>query len=507
MPSAMSEPTNDATPKPETKPKINSLGTGADLEQEIVLAGKTLPFRTVADWLVLHKRDEPIASIFYTGYFATGADPAKRPLTFIFNGGPGAASAYLHMGAIGPKRVAFDDDGHQPPPPVRLADNLETWLAFTDVVCIDPIGTGFSRSQEHDEDKDAAGKSTDEKPKPSEFWQVKRDIESIGEVITRILSTHGRWRSPIAIAGESYGGFRVARLARTLQEDFGVGLVASILISPGIEFAGLLGTDYNLEHWIEMLPAFAATAHMHGVAGKGTSFDAHRAAAEELAVGDWVNLLAQGERMPEGRRRSICERAAALIGLPAAMLAEALGRVTREQYCRTLLRDKRLWVGMYDGSVTSVDPFPDRDSYAGPDPTLQGSTRAFAAGINAHLREDLGVKTDLDYILLNMEANLAWRDDGMEHVISQALGSLDDLRYGMSLNPDMRVLISHGYYDLITPYAAAERLVRLMKLAPSQAEKLRTQHFAGGHMFYTHADSRRAFTKLARNYCFGSAAD
>ncbi len=276
------------------------------------------------------------------------------------------------------------------------------------------------------------------------------------------------------------------------------------MISPGIEFAGLLGTDYNLEHWIEMLPAFAATAHAHGVAGAGTSFEAHRAAAEELAVGDWVNLLAQGERMPEDRRRAICERAAALIGLPVAMLAESLGRVTREQYCRALLRDKRLWVGMYDGSVTAVDPFPDRESYVGPDPTLQGSTRAFASGVNAHLREDLGVKTELDYILLNLEANMAWRDDGMEHMISQALGSLDELRYGMSLNPDMRVLISHGYYDLVTPYASCDRLVRLMKLLPSQQEKLRTQHFAGGHMFYTHAASRRAFTELARSYCFGA---
>ncbi len=502
----MSEPTPETTGTSASESAIKKLGEGTEREREIELAGRTLTYRAITDWIVLHKRDEPIASMFYTGYFATGTDPATRPLTFVFNGGPGAASAYLHMGAIGPTRVVFGDDGSQPAPPVRLADNLETWLAFTDVVCLDPIGTGFSRSHEHarDKGKEAAASGNNDKPKPSEFWEVKRDLESVGELITRILTAHGRWRSPIAIAGESYGGFRVGRLARTLQEDFGVGLVAAILISPGIEFAGLLGNDYNLEHWVEMLPAFAATAHAHGVAGKGTDFAAHRAASEELAVGDWVNLLAQGDRMPEERRREICTRAAALIGLPAEMIHGALGRVTREQFCRELLRSQRRYVGLYDGSVTAVDPFPDREVYNGPDPTLQGSTRAFAPGINAHLREDLGVKTDLDYILLNMEANLAWRDEGMEHVISQALGSLDELRYGMALNPAMRVLISHGYYDLVTPYASAERLVRLMKLAPSQREALKTQHFAGGHMFYTHAASRRAFTGLVRDYCFGS---
>ncbi len=497
----MSEPTPEPTKTPDTK-SVRSLGTGAQVERELALAGGTLRYRAVADWIVLQKHDEPIASMFYTGYFAADADPARRPLTFVFNGGPGAASAYLHMGAIGPTRVVVGDDGATPAPPVRLADNPESWLAFTDIVCVDPVGTGFSRSHEHDDERaDKKGKG-EEKPKPSEFWRVKRDIESVGQFICRVLTTHGRWRSPVAIAGESYGGFRVGRLARALQEDFGVGLNAAILISPGIELAALDGTDYDMEHWVEMLPAFAAAAHVHGLAGGGTALADHLAAAEAFAVGEWVSMLAQGDRMPEARRHQVCERAAALIGLPDAMIHAALGRITREQFCRALLRSSRRYVGMYDASITAVDPFPDRQAYAGPDPTLQGSTRLFTAGINAHLREHLGVKTDLEYVLLNMEANQAWRDDGLEHMLSQAPGSLDDLRYGMALNPAMRVLISHGFYDLVTPYSSAERLVRLMKLAPSQAGQIRTRHFAGGHMFYTHAASRRAFTGEARGFCF-----
>lgn len=502
----MNEPSTDSKATPEGAASVPSLGKGVDRLCEIQLAGGAMHYRAVADWIVLHKRDEPIASMFYTGYFAVDADPTERPLTFVFNGGPGAASAYLHMGAIGPIRVLFDNDGNLPAPPVRLADNPESWLAFTDVVCVDPIGTGFSRSSEHKSSErgaDARAKQEEPaKPKPSEFWEVKRDLESMGEFISRILTAHRRWRSPIVLAGESYGGFRVARMARTLQEDFGVGLNAAILISPGIEFTGILGTDYSIDHWVEMLPAFAAAAHAHGLAGKGASLAEHLAAAEELAGGDWVNLLAQGDRMAEARRRDICERAAALIGLPSELIREAGGRVTRERYCRELLRAQRRFVGMYDGSITAIDPFPDREAYAGPDPTLDGPTRAFAAGINAHLREQLGVTTDLDYVLLNMEANTAWRNEGLEHVISSALGSLDELRYGMSLNPDMRVLISHGFYDLVTPYASAERLVRLMKLTPSQTEQIKTRHFAGGHMFYTHTASRRAFADVAREYCY-----
>jgi carboxypeptidase C (cathepsin A) len=503
----MSEPSTGSASTPDPRSSVPCLGQGADRACEIQLAGGALHYRAVANWLVLHKRDEPIASMFYIAYFATDADATKRPVTFVFNGGPGAASAYLHMGAVGPTRVVFADDGNLLPPPVQLADNLETWLAFTDVVCVDPIGTGFSRSHEHKRGRDAdkAGRHDDSAPpRPSEFWQVKRDLESLGEFISRILTTHGRWRSPIALAGESYGGFRVARMARTLQQDFGIGLNAAILISPGIELGSILGSDYSIDHWVEMLPGFAAAAHVQGVAGRGASLTEHLAAAEEFALGDWVNLLAQGDRMPEARRRDICARASELIGLPVELIHEARGRITRARFCRELLRGQRRYIGVYDGSISAIDPFPDRETYAGPDPTLQGSTHAFAAGINAHLREQLGVTTDLDYILLNMEANMAWRNDSAEQVITHALGSLDDLRYGMALNPDMRVLISHGLYDLATPYASAERLVHLMKLDPCQIGRIRTHHFPGGHMFYTHAESRRAFSALSQKYCYAA---
>ncbi|HTM19772.1 MAG TPA: hypothetical protein VL172_04670 [Kofleriaceae bacterium] len=495
-----------AAPPKKTAP---ALGHGARHSRRLTAAGRGIDSQVIADWIVLHKRDEPIASMFYTGYFVTDGEPARRPITFVFNGGPGAASAFLHMAAVGPRRVLFNDDGTMPPPPARLVDNLESWLPFTDVVCVDPVGTGFSRSHEHAPPPAAGGTGAGAvpaaepaKPKPSEFWQVKRDLESMGEFISRILTAHGRWTSPVVIAGESYGGFRVARLARTLQEDFGVGLNAAILISPGIQFGTLLGDDYDVDHWVEMLPAMAAAAHVNGAAGRGSSLTQHLAAAEALAGGAWVNLLAQGERMPEDQRRAVCEQAAALIGLPPVMLYTALGRVQREQFCRELLRERRLYVGMYDASVTAVDPFPDRPAYAGPDPTLGGTTRLFAAGVNAHLRDDLGVKTDLDYVLLNMEANTAWRDDGMQHFIGGALGSMDELRYGLALNTGMKVLISHGYYDLVTPYSSAERLLRLMKLTPEQATRVKTQHFAGGHMFYTHADSRASFTDAVRRFCF-----
>ncbi len=504
-----STPDNDAQPDAarDSRKKPPKLGQGVSHERTTEIDSGTLNYRAVADWIVLHKRDQPIASMFYTGYFVADRDPATRPLTFVFNGGPGAASAFLHVAAVGPRRVAFADDGGVAAPPVRLIDNLETWLSFTDLVCVDPIGTGFSRTHEHgDANGGAASESkpanADAKPKPSQFWEVKRDLESIGELIARILTTYDRWASPVAVAGESYGGFRVARLARTLQEDVGVGLNAAILISPAIEFSTLLGSDYNLDPWIDIFPSMAATAYAHGVAGQGRSFDEHRVAAEEFAISEWIGMLAMGERMPSDRRRVICERASGFIGLPADMLHQALGRVSNHKFCRELLRDKRLYVGKYDGTMTSVDPFPDRAAYAGPDSTLQGQTRVFTAGINAHLRQDLGVQTDLDYLLINMEANASWRDDGLQHFAAQIFGSMDSLRYGMALNPEMRVLISHGFHDLVTPYASADRLVRLMKLETEQKARVHIEHFPGGHMFYTRDDSRRAFGEVVRASCF-----
>lgn len=466
------------------------LGEGVRVERTLSLPQGDLPYEAVAKWTVLHEDDAPIASIFWTGYFAKGVDPSKRPITFLFNGGPGSASVWLHMGMVGPKRIAFADDGGLLPPPARLVDNPESWLAFTDVVCIDPVGTGFSRSHEP--------KGEGDTPAPSRFWEVERDLDSMGEVISRILSTEHRWLSPVSLAGESYGGFRVARLAKTLQEDHGVALNVAMLISPAIEMVGLLPTDYTIEHFIDLFPSLAASAHAHGRAGADVTEEAHRLAAETFAGTELVVLLARGTDLPHSERTAVCAKAARLLGLEAAQVERALGRIDRETFCRALLADQHRFVGRYDGTLTNADPFPDRSTYAGPDITLGGITAAFTAAINQHLRADLGVVTELRYNTINMKANLAWKDKAAPHFVAIAGQSMDELRYGMALNPHMKVLVTHGHHDLVTPYASSSRLRRMLKLGPDHQDQLVVENYRGGHMYYTHPGSRDAFTARVR---------
>src|SRR3954471_21220461 len=206
-----------------------------------------LGYTATAKWLVLRKKEKPSAEIFSVSYVAEG-DHQNRPVAFVFNGGPGASSAYLHMGAVGPQRVAFPADGTLPGLPPQLVQNESSWLAFADLVFVDPVGTGFSRIIEPDKKGDAEKKPEQqgdgEKPDPDEYFGQKRDLESMCEFMARWLSENDRWSSPVFIAGESYGGYRVGRLVRMLQEETGIGLNGAILISPALELTGLAPSDY-----------------------------------------------------------------------------------------------------------------------------------------------------------------------------------------------------------------------------------------------------------------------
>lgn len=452
-----------------------------------------LKYRAVADWTTLRKINKPVAEMFSTAYFLQPGD-ASRPITFVFNGGPGAASAYMHMGALGPRRVSLGENGELPPPPARVVDNEETWLGFTDLVFVDPIGTGFSRSldQSKKAKEDEEGKGPKENP---EFWDIDRDLESLGEFIRRFLSAHGRWGSPTFIAGESYGGYRVAKLARRLQDGHGVGLSGAILISPAIEVDALTGSDYDLTYWLETLPAYAATAlhHKKGNHG-GKDLAAVLEDAEAFVRDDLSRLLAMGGALDPAEAERIAGRMSDLIGIDAGLLLRANGRVDSTTFARELLRDERRLCGHYDASLTAVDPYPDRPTYEGPDPTLAAIDRYYTGAIHQHLLGALGVESDLDYQLLRLDINGKWKDDKRKHVFDKTQGAMDDLRYGMSLNEHMKVFVCHGYYDLVTPYFHSKRLVGLMKLTEEQEERqMRTSNYRGGHMFYSWDSSRRVF--------------
>ena len=467
-----------------------------------------------AQWQMLYEQDQPVAELFHVAYTVDDAEPSQRPLTFVVNGGPGAASAYLHMGAMGPKRVAFHPDGSLPKPPVRVEDNAETWLSFTDLVFIDPLGTGFSRvlAKEDSASAKAAPKSSDpsdssESSPPSPkgdsssatatlekaktFWDTDRDLKALGEFIQRYLSAQNRWLSPIFIAGESYGGYRVAKLARQLQQNFGVGLNGVVIISPVLEFDFLGGNDYSLMGWAAVLPSMAATAIHHGRVNTTGSPDVHRAQAETFARQTLIPFLAQGTLATEADCQRVYSELAALIGLSVDVVQRHRGRLDIGTFARQLLRDQGRILGLYDASVTAIDPFPDRPINYGTDPTLEGLDRLFTGAINSHLRSTLGIITPLTYHLLNYEVFKAWKFLSGKDAKQGFLGSVDDLRVAMALNPHMQVAINHGFYDLVTPYFASNLLVDLMALNPELKPNLTLQHFQGGHMFYTWETSRQ----------------
>jgi carboxypeptidase C (cathepsin A) len=472
---------------------------GAEKTATWTAGGVSIDYTATAQWILLRKKEKPAAEIFSVAYIAHG--DAERPVTFVFNGGPGASSAYLHMGAVGPLRVAFPADGTLPQLPPRLVTNEESWLAFTDLVFVDPVGTGFSRIVEDDEkggdDKEKRRNDDEGDGKEKEYFGYKRDLESLSEFMGRWLSLSGRWGAPVFIAGESYGGYRVGRLVRILQEAAGIGLNGAILISPALEFGPLSPTDYDVVGWVDLLPTMAIAAVHHGRSrafAAGTPREEVLREAEAFATGDYPTLLTRGASMPDAERDRILGRLADLIGLPAQMVARAEGRITNRTFTRELLRDERKVLGLYDATLTTTDPFPDREEFAGPDPTLAGINPAYTTAINRQLRSEIGVDTDREYTVLSIEVNEAWRNDAPQHFFVPPVGATDDFRYGMSLNPYMKAFVTHGRYDLVTPYYATDRLRNLMRFDPETAGRLTVRHFDGGHMFYAWQESRREFS-------------
>ena len=470
---------------------------GAETTATWMAAGVSIDYTASANWIVLRRKEKPAAEIFSVSYVADR--DGDRPVTFVFNGGPGASSAYLHMGAVGPLRVAFPADGTLPQLPPRLVSNEESWLAFTDLVFVDPVGTGFSRVI-NDDSKDGEERKKQENGDDGdarEYFGYKRDLEALCEFMGRWLSGHGRWGSAVFIAGESYGGYRVGRLVRMLQETAGIGLSGAVLISPALEFASLSPTDYDVLAWVDLVPTMAIAAMHHR---RSRAFAASTPPedilqeAERFATGDYATLLTRGASMPTVERDRILAWLADLIGLPAEMVARAEGRITIGMFARELLRDERKVLGLYDATITTADPFPDREAFAGPDPTLAGIGPAYTTAINRQLRSEIGVETDREYVVLSHEVNELWRNDAPQDFFTPPVGATDDFRYGMSLNPHMKAFITHGRYDLVTPYYASDRLRNLMRLDSKMASRLTVRHFGGGHMFYAWEKSRREFT-------------
>ncbi|MFA6266733.1 MAG: carboxypeptidase [Pseudolabrys sp.] len=405
------------------------------------------------------------ASVFYTAYIAKNGG-ANRPLTFAFNGGPGAASAYLQLGVAGPRILELGPDSHDAAR-ATLVDNPQTWLGFTDLVFIDPVGTGWSRAAKADDAKN--------------FWGVRSDADAMAKAIALYVAHNNRGGSPKYLLGESYGGFRAVKTARALLRDQGQAVSGIVMLSPLLEGWMTFGDDTSALQAALQLPSLAAAE----LERKGAFKPEAQAAAEKFAMTDYLTTLAG--RPPQGEAaRAFYGRVADMTGVPEATIATARGFVN--DFVKTVRAGKI--VSRYDADYAVDDPNPERRSSRGPDPILDGVSRAYGGGFADYARNELGFKTEMTYILLANDISGSW-DWG--HGGRFQASSDDDIRTLLSFSPSFRILVAHGYADMVTPYGMTRYVLDHLPQIGA-AGRVQLKVYRGGHMFYTAQESRKAFS-------------
>jgi carboxypeptidase C (cathepsin A) len=465
---------DDAKPaaKEEAKDKIDlpPFPADASVRQVTHVAGRTLNYTaTVGSIPVRDEKGKKIGEVVFTAYTLDGPKDPNRPVTFAFNGGPGAASVYLNLGAIGPKRVQFGAQGDGPSDAAQLIDNAGTWLDFTDLVFIDPIGTGFSRSLV---DKDETKKR---------FWSIKPDIQYLSRVVFDWLVKNGRMASPKYVVGESYGGFRVPRIARYLQTDLGVGMSGVVMVSPYLEPPADQAPDFSPIPWIITLPSMAAANYERQ--GKALS-PATMAEVEEYARSEFAVDLMKGRRDPAAVDRLV-KRVTAYTGLDPVFVQRSGGRIESRAFLRELYRKEGRIGSWYDSNVTAQDPFPWSSQQRTGDPILDAIIAPTTSAVVDFTTRIVGWKVEGRYAALSDEVGENW-EKGVE-----LQDSVTDLRQAVSTDPKMRVLIVHGYDDLSCPYFASKLIVDQMP----DPNRVKLNVYPGGHMFYSRAGSMEAFRR------------
>jgi carboxypeptidase C (cathepsin A) len=443
------------------------------------LGDRQLDYDAIAETLLLtDAKGATTATIFTVAYLAAGSGPGERPVSFVFNGGPGAASVFLHLGALGPRIMETPQNGAVPGSPVHLADNPATWLGFSDLVFIDPVGTGFSR-----------GKGKEENPdKP--FWEVRADIASLETVIRLWLTRHGRWGSPIYLVGESYGGFRAATLAQELPHDVGVTVNGLVLISPALDLSALHQNERDLLAAAFFLPSYAATAAV----AHPSPVRQDRAAIERFALSDYlVGLAGMKGDLPPGDQ--FIARIADIAGVSEDVVRRHRGRIPRDVFAREVRRAEGEVVSLYDGTIARPAR-PDENREGGPDPVLPPAVAAYGAAFNAYVADALGYHTDLPYRVLPHDVSRQWNWQGDRQ--GEGLGlAMSSLEAALLEHPDTRVLIVNGRYDLVTPYLASRWLVDQLGVPARARTGIRLRVYEGGHMMYMRPDARALLARDA----------
>jgi carboxypeptidase C (cathepsin A) len=458
-------------------------------QHAITINGEVIHYTVTCGTVVLkeesEKKDDPDkagefegeklrATLFFVAYTRDGVeDISKRPITFSFNGGPGSSSVWLHLGVLGPRRVDMGDVGALKPPPYGLADNAFSLLDVTDLVFIDPVGTGYSRPVTGEKAKD--------------FHTFKKDIESVGDFIRLHTTRYQRWLSPKFLIGESYGTTRAAGLSGYLQDRHGLYLNGIMLVSSVLDFSTLSFGPGNDLPYILYLPTYTATAWYHNQLAPDlqASLSGALREAEAFALGEYTFALMLGSKLPDDLRSTTALKLARLTGLSQDYVERVNLRVDDNRFFKELLRRQGKTIGRLDSRYTGVD----RDSGGETiefDPSYAVITGPYTAAFNDYVRRELKFESDLPYEILSMRVNEQWRYSDHEN---EYVRVAETLRRAMTSNPALKVFIANGYYDLATPYFATEYTANHLQLPLEWQANISMGYYEAGHMMYVHPPS------------------
>jgi carboxypeptidase C (cathepsin A) len=456
------------SPQPEEPPVVS--------KHSIRVSGNTITYTATSGMMPIKNREGAVdARMFFTSYVVDGSEGTRRPLTFSFNGGPGSASVWLHMGAIGPKRVKMNADGTMPAPPYELEDNQATWLTQSDLVFIDPVGTGYSRAA---------------RPELGQrFFGLQGDIESVGEFIRMYLTRYQRWTSPLFLAGESYGTTRASALSGYLI-DRGIAFNGIMLISTIMNFETTAFAAGNDLPYALFLPSYAATAWYHKKLPSDLQAKPVRQVvneAEAWASGEYLLALEKGDRLSSQERQDAIAKLSRYTGLDPRFLDYANLRVNLNAFRKEILRNERRSIGRLDSRFKGYDSnlASDTTEY---DPSEAAIRPPYTSTFNNYVRSELGYKTDLEYYILGGGIG-PWNWGTNNSYVDTSTA----LRNALAKNPYLKVFVAMGYYDLATPYYAVEYTLHHITIDPMLLKNISTSYYEAGHMMYI---DEKSLTKL-----------
>ena len=457
---------------------------------QITVKGQKINYTaTVGHMILLDEKGIEKANVFYTAYTKKDVNnTSERPITFCFNGGPGSSSVWLHMGAIGPKKVVMESNGLSISPPYKIEDNKYTWLDKTDLVFIDPVETGFSRPAENVDKK--------------EFTGYNEDIKSVGDFIYKYVTENKRWNSPKLLTGESYGTTRSAGLSGYLQDRHGMYLNGIVLISAVLNFQTLYFTDGNDLLYALFLPSYAATAYHHNKIDKNKypDFKSFLSKVEAFAVNEYNLFLMKGDQNTDESKTQMVTILSEYTGLSKAFIENNLFRISTQKFTKELLRNESQTVGRFDATVKGIDKSDAETSYDH-DPSYNLSIYgAYTMAINHHLTENLNYQnSDMVYEILTGKV-WPWNYGNAQN---NFLNTAETLRASMHKNPFLKVHICSGYYDLATPYFATDYTVNHMFLNKEIKKNITTSYYHAGHMMYTIETEMEKFTLDIKSFYDG----